>query len=48
MHRAWTPYDRTVDVLVGRLRRKLEPERKSPELIVTVHGEGYLFTPEIE
>ncbi len=48
MRRAWDPYDRTVDVLVGRLRRKLEPERKMPELIVTAHGEGYLFTAEIQ
>lgn len=47
MHRAWAPYDRTVDVLVGRLRRKLEPGDKTPELIVTAHGEGYLFTADI-
>jgi two-component system torCAD operon response regulator TorR len=47
-HRAWDPGDRTVDVLVGRLRHKIEPDRTEPELIVTVHGEGYLFAAEVE
>ncbi len=37
------PFDRSVDVLVGRLRRKLEPEPKEPRLIVTVPGVGYRF-----
>jgi TolB-like protein/DNA-binding response OmpR family regulator len=37
-------YDRSVDVLVGRLRRKVEAEPKKPELIVTVPGVGYKFT----
>ncbi|MBB4302737.1 two-component system torCAD operon response regulator TorR [Rhodobium orientis] len=43
-HREWDPSDRTVDVLIGRLRRKLETDPKDPELIVTVHGVGYVFT----
>ena len=46
-HRSWGPGDRTVDVLVRRLRRKLEAAPKSPELIVTVHGEGYMFAAEV-
>jgi DNA-binding response OmpR family regulator/class 3 adenylate cyclase len=37
------PYDRSIDVLVGRLRRKIEPEPKVPRFIVTVLGEGYKF-----
>src|SRR5271165_3187844 len=37
------PFDRGVDVLVGRLRRKIEPDPKEPRLIVTVPGEGYRF-----
>src|SRR5574337_1339774 len=37
------PFDRSVDVLVGRLRRKIEPDPKAPSLIVTVPGEGYRF-----
>ena len=46
-HRSWDPGDRTVDVLVRRLRRKLEGDPKSPELIITVHGEGYMFAAEV-
>jgi TolB-like protein/class 3 adenylate cyclase/Tfp pilus assembly protein PilF len=37
------PFDRGVDVLVGRLRRKVEADPKRPRLIVTVPGEGYRF-----
>ena len=36
-------FDRSVDVLVGRLRRKIEPDPKNPRLIVTVPGLGYRF-----
>jgi two-component system OmpR family response regulator len=37
------PDDRSIDVLISRLRRKIEPEPKAPKLIVTVPGEGYRF-----
>lgn len=43
-HREWDPNDRTVDVLVGRVRKKIEADPKDPALIITVHGIGYLFT----
>lgn len=46
-NREWTPSDRTVDVLVSRLRRKLRDDPADPQLIVTVHGRGYLFTPKV-
>lgn len=46
-HRIWAPNDRSIDVLVGRLRRKLEPNPRSPTIIVTAHGEGYVFTAEV-
>ena len=36
-------FDRSVDALVVRLRRKIEPDPKAPRLIVTVPGEGYRF-----
>ena len=35
------PFDRSIDMLVGRLRRKIEPDAKRQRLIVTVPGEGY-------
>ena len=41
--RRFEPFDRSVDVQVGRLRRKIEPDPKAPRLIVTVPGEGYRF-----
>jgi DNA-binding winged helix-turn-helix (wHTH) protein len=37
-------FDRSIDVLVGRLRRKIEADPKSPTLIITVPGAGYKFT----
>ena len=37
-------FDRSIDVLVGRLRRKIEPDPKAPRLIKTVPGVGYKFT----
>ena len=42
------PFDRTIDVLVGRLRRKLEDIPQNPTLIKTVRGGGYMFTPAVE
>ncbi|PIE09088.1 MAG: two-component system response regulator TorR [Rhodobacterales bacterium] len=44
-HRQATPEDRTIDVLIGRLRRKIETDPSQPDWIITVHGEGYLFAP---
>jgi DNA-binding response OmpR family regulator len=38
------PDDRSVDVLISRLRRKIERDPKTPRLIVTMPGEGYRFT----
>jgi TolB-like protein len=41
------PFDRSIDMLVGRLRRKIEPDAKPPRLIVTVPREGYKFAARI-
>jgi DNA-binding response OmpR family regulator len=41
------PYDRAIDVQVGRLRRKIETDPTQPELIKSVRGAGYLFTARI-
>ncbi len=46
-HRHWDPNDRTIDVLVRRLRRKIERDPKTPEFIITAHGEGYLFAADV-
>jgi two-component system, OmpR family, response regulator len=42
------PFDRTIDVQVGRLRRKLEDDPQRPSMIKTVRGSGYIFTPAVE
>jgi DNA-binding response OmpR family regulator len=42
------PFDRTIDVQVGRLRRKLEPDPDKPTIIKTVRGTGYIFTPSVD
>jgi len=41
------PFDRSIDIQVSRLRRKLNDDPKEPQLIKTVRGGGYLFTPEV-
>ena len=43
----WTPVDRTIDVLVSRLRRKMETDPKAPTIIITSHGYGYKFAPSV-
>ena len=40
-----SPYDRSIDVRVTRLRRKIEEDPASPRYIRTIWGEGYMFTP---
>ena len=47
-HRGDGPSDRTIDVLIRRLRGKMEPDPRDPQLFVTVHGEGYLFAAELQ
>ncbi len=46
-NREWYPDDRYIDVLVGQLRRRLGETAASARLVTTIHGTGYLFTPEI-
>jgi two-component system OmpR family response regulator len=45
--RAANIFDRSIDTQVSRLRRKIEVSPKEPELIKTVWGGGYIFTPEV-
>jgi two-component system OmpR family response regulator len=42
------PFDRTIDVQVGRLRRKLEADAENPALIKSVRGAGYLLAVPVE
>lgn len=42
------PFDRSIDIRVMRLRRKIEEKPKIPAIIMTVRGTGYLFTPKVE
>lgn len=39
------PYDRSIDVMIGRLRQKLEDDPRKPELIKTVRNQGYVLFP---
>ncbi|MGN6282024.1 response regulator [Frateuria sp.] len=41
------PYDRAVDVQIGRLRRKIEPDPAAPVLIKSVRGAGYIFSDAV-
>ena len=43
----WSPLDRSVDTLVGRLRKKIEKDPDQPVLIKTVRGVGYVFSPDV-
>lgn len=45
-HRGHAPSDRTIDVLIRRLRRKIETDPHAPDYIITAHGEGYLLASE--
>jgi len=45
--RTYDSFDRSIDTQVSRLRRKIEIDAKTPELIKTVWGGGYVFTPEV-
>ena len=42
------PFDRSVDVQLSRLRRKIETDPKDPMLIKTVRGGGYMFTADVD
>ncbi len=42
-HGQWEPFDRSIDIRIARLRRKIERDPARPAVIKTVHGAGYLF-----
>ena len=43
--RTWDPFDRSVDIRISRLRRKIEVNPSKPAVIRTVRGVGYIFDP---
>jgi DNA-binding response OmpR family regulator len=45
-NREWEPFDRSIDIRIGRLRRKIEPDPSGdPRCIRTVRNAGYMFVP---
>ena len=42
------PHDRTVDVTIRRIRKHFESHQDTPEIIATIHGEGYRFCGHLE
>lgn len=41
-------FDRSIDILISRLRRKIESDPHNPDIIKTIRSSGYVFTPEVE
>jgi two-component system torCAD operon response regulator TorR len=46
-HRDWFPTDRTIDVMIARIRKKLGDDRTDPKFINTAHGTGYIFVADV-
>jgi two-component system phosphate regulon response regulator OmpR len=44
-NREWEPFDRSIDIRIARLRRKVEEDPENPRAIRTVRGAGYMFVP---
>jgi two-component system phosphate regulon response regulator OmpR len=45
-NREWEPFDRSIDIRIARLRRKIEEDPENPRAIRTVRGAGYMFVPD--
>ena len=46
-HRDWFPTDRTIDVMIARIRKKLGDDRTNPKYINTAYGTGYIFVADV-
>jgi two-component system, OmpR family, response regulator len=44
-NREWEPFDRSIDIRIARLRRKIEDDPENPKVIRTMRGAGYMFVP---
>jgi DNA-binding response OmpR family regulator len=47
-HQRWDPFDRSVDIRIARLRKKIEVDPAKPRVLKTVRGEGYMLIPDGE
>lgn len=45
-NRDWDPMDRSIDIRIARLRKKIEPDPEHPRILRTVRGLGYMYAPE--
>jgi len=44
-NREWEPFDRSIDIRIARLRKKIEANPEKPKALKTVRGAGYIFIP---
>jgi DNA-binding response OmpR family regulator len=44
-NRDWDPFDRSIDIRIARLRRKIEADPDQPQVIRTLRGVGYMYVP---
>jgi two-component system, OmpR family, response regulator len=44
-NRDWQPFDRSIDIRIARLRRKIEQDPEAPQLIKTIRNSGYMYIP---
>jgi two-component system phosphate regulon response regulator OmpR len=44
-NREWEPFDRSIDIRMARLRKKIEADPEKPKTLKTVRGAGYIFIP---
>ncbi len=47
-NRGWEPFDRSIDIRIARIRRKIESNPSKPQVIKTVRGAGYVYQPTAE
>ncbi len=45
-NRGWEPFDRSIDIRIARIRRKIEADPSKPQVIKTVRGAGYMYAPK--
>jgi two-component system phosphate regulon response regulator OmpR len=47
-NREWEPFDRSIDIRIARLRRKVEVDPDNPLAIQTIRGAGYMYVPPVD